>query len=468
MSTHGEEIAEVAAAEHRLSKRGAYNATHRDIWGPREKAMGNPWSPDNTGGTVILRLAENSLLHEEIVTFTKTQATHPTDHLTYSTGPRGSRRLQHAAAAFLNEVFESNTVITPHDIFVTSGLASALDTLTWAICDEGDGILIPQPYYNGFDYDLMNRSRVRVVGIPYEGIDGYSRLDDLFNPGVNRRAVERALQKARQCDITIRALMISNPHNPLGRCYPAETLMEFAALCGENGLHLISDEIYALSVFSNPAASGSTRFTSLMSLNLNGNIDASLLHILYGASKDFCANGFRLGFVCTKNKGVITAMSSIGMCLWSPHIIQDVWAGMLSNRQWMDAFMSRKHILMERNYAIVSSFLKKNGIEYFEMNAGLFVWIDLRRFMPTANDDGTVHNAGCSRASINQKEELEFAQICMQTGVLVAPSHLYGSEELGWFRITFTLSSDALEEGLRRLWIALQLLSTKGSQAVAM
>ncbi|KAJ5223158.1 uncharacterized protein N7469_009398 [Penicillium citrinum] len=35
----------------------------------------------------------------------------------------------------------------------------------------------------------------------------------------------------------------SPPHNPLGRCYPPETLKEFAAFCGENDLHLISDEI---------------------------------------------------------------------------------------------------------------------------------------------------------------------------------------------------------------------------------
>ena len=62
----------------------------------------------------------------------------------------------------------------------------------------------------------MNRSRVRVVGVPYEGIEGYSGLDDLFNPDVNRRAVEAAFQKAQASGITIRALMISKSvHNPI-------------------------------------------------------------------------------------------------------------------------------------------------------------------------------------------------------------------------------------------------------------
>lgn len=94
----------------------------------------------------------------------------PVEHLTCSTGPHGSHHLHLAAAALFNKDFESHSKITPNNIYVTSGLASALDTLTWAICDEGDGILIPQPYYNGFEFDLINRSKVQVIGVPYNGI----------------------------------------------------------------------------------------------------------------------------------------------------------------------------------------------------------------------------------------------------------------------------------------------------------
>ena len=42
-----------------------------------------------------------------------------------------------------------------------------------------------------------------------------------------------------------------NPQNPLGRTYPRETLLEYARFCEENDLHLVSDEIYALSVYEN-------------------------------------------------------------------------------------------------------------------------------------------------------------------------------------------------------------------------
>lgn len=133
----------------------------------------------------------------------------PLSHLTYSTGPRGSRRLRRAAAAFLNEDFHSRQTITQDNIFVTPGLASAIDALTWAICNDRDGILVLQPYYNGFDFDTLNRSNGRVIGVKYEGIEGFSELDDLFRPDVNKRALEVALREAKKNGITIRALLIS-------------------------------------------------------------------------------------------------------------------------------------------------------------------------------------------------------------------------------------------------------------------
>lgn len=38
---------------------------------------------------------------------------------------------------------------------------------------------------------------------------------------------------------------------------------------------------------------------------------------------------------------------------------------------------------------------------------------------------------------------------------MIAPGNIYGPEEFGWFRVTFTVSKDALEEGLNRLWKSL-------------
>ncbi len=84
----------------------------------------------------------------------------------------------------------------------------------------------------------------------------------------------------------------------------AEALRQIASFCGQHKLHLISDEIYANSVFENPKAPDPVPFTSVLSLDLADRIDPRLLHVAYGASKDFCSNGLRLGMLHTRNQGL--------------------------------------------------------------------------------------------------------------------------------------------------------------------
>lgn len=55
--------------------------------------------------------------------------------------------------------------------------------------------------------------------------------------------------------------------------------------CQKHEIHLVSDEIYALSVWDNPDAPDAPGFTSVLSIKTAGLIDASLVHVLWGMSK---------------------------------------------------------------------------------------------------------------------------------------------------------------------------------------
>jgi aspartate/methionine/tyrosine aminotransferase len=87
--------------------------------------------------------------------------------------------------------------------------------------------------------------------------------------------------------------------------------MVVARFCGSNNIHLISDEIFAMSVYENPRASHATPFTSVISLDLNDVIAPNLVHVAYGVGKDFCASGLRIGVLFSRNDGIIAAVSSI-------------------------------------------------------------------------------------------------------------------------------------------------------------
>lgn len=77
--------------------------------------------------------------------------------------------------------------------------------------------------------------------------------------------------------------ILCNPQNPLGRTYPRSTLIAYAKWCEANDVHLVSDEIYAMSVYDspNPATGKQEGFTSLMSLRegeLGEGYDRARLH----------------------------------------------------------------------------------------------------------------------------------------------------------------------------------------------
>ncbi|KAJ5971935.1 uncharacterized protein N7479_001853 [Penicillium vulpinum] len=78
--------------------------------------------------------------------------------------------------------------------------------------------------------------------------------------------VEKYELALKTCGKKIRAVLLVNPHNPVGRCYPVETLKAITRFCNSHSLHFISDEVYASCVFDSgdPEA---VPFTSTLSLN---------------------------------------------------------------------------------------------------------------------------------------------------------------------------------------------------------
>jgi hypothetical protein len=84
-------------------------------------------------------------------------------------------------------------------------------------------------------------------------------------------------------DVTDHDQILCNPQNPLGRTYPRSTLIAYAKWCEANDVHLVSDEIYAMSVYDSlhPASGQQEGFTSVLSLRdeeLGEGYDRARLH----------------------------------------------------------------------------------------------------------------------------------------------------------------------------------------------
>jgi 1-aminocyclopropane-1-carboxylate synthase len=144
------------------------------------------------------------------------------------------------------------------------------------------------PLLDGFDTDIELRSKTRLVGVDVG--------DDYASPS-SLDAFERAIEKLKEEGVTTRYVMFCNPHNPLGFNYPRETILAYCRFAEKHNLHLISDEIYALSQFANEEVKNPEPFVSVLSIDVlkEAGCNPSRVHVIYGMSKDFSANGLRIG-----------------------------------------------------------------------------------------------------------------------------------------------------------------------------
>lgn len=200
----------------------------------------------NPDGLINLGIAENTLMTQEYLDYFKGAIKHlqPYD-LTYGTQSSGSRRLNEAIAKMWNENFAPIEPVQPGQIVTGPGASSVLDQLIAALLDPGQGVLLAGPHYNGFDVNMVARSGAKIRPAPIP-------LEDVFTPR-ELNHLEEELQTAKEDGVEVRAVMLCSPHNPYGRTYDKETLLAYAQFCEKHDLHLISDEIYALSVFDNPS-----------------------------------------------------------------------------------------------------------------------------------------------------------------------------------------------------------------------
>jgi len=90
--------------------------------------------------------------------------------------------------------------------------------------------------------------------------------------------------------------------------------------------------------------------------------------------------------------------------------------------------------------------------------AGLFLWIDLRPFMLDDSEDVEKQHLLRKTVDLARHQELEalIDRTCMKHGVSIARGSLFGTEELGWVRLTFTISEEEIRLGIQRLGKALE------------
>ena len=160
------------------------------------------------GGVVPLGTAENSLLSDWLVTYYNTHFQLSYSDLSYGTSLSGSTRLYEAIGALTRDHFGARERVRPEHIVTGCGVGAVLDQLVACLADPGDVVLVARPFYNGFVASFDCRANVSPVGVVLErGSEASDKALDAF---------ERALLHQREQGKNVRAIVLSNPNNPLG------------------------------------------------------------------------------------------------------------------------------------------------------------------------------------------------------------------------------------------------------------
>ncbi|KAK0508915.1 hypothetical protein JMJ35_008286 [Cladonia borealis] len=416
-----------------LSNRGSELSVLGSRFEQFKAIFGNLYDPDtNPGGIVNLGVSENFMMLQEAADFANQNFELGSKDFSYGTGPWGSPRLREAMAKHMNRHFKPFSSIDPKHLLFANGVTALCNMLGFTICDNGHAILLSRPCYQAFKMDFGSEAKVRCEYVAFGDLDQ-------FSPEAVTK-YEEALQAAHRNGTNIRALVLCHPHNPLGRCYPRDVLIRYLKLCQKYKIHLLIDEVYAMSVYevSDPKA---VKFESILTIDTDQYIDPDYFHLLYGMSKDTAAGGVRIGCIYTRNKELLSAMSTLSMFHWSGNASEMIATMMLEDEKWMDDFLRLSRERLAHRNKMVRQILDDEGIKYsLRANAGFFIWADFRPFLPPAseaNDDPWARETALTKRLLENK-------------VFLTDGQTMSAEEPGWYRVIFSQEERVIKEGLRR------------------
>jgi 1-aminocyclopropane-1-carboxylate synthase len=108
----------------------------------------------------------------------------------------------------MNDYFNPFVPVQPDQILTGAGLTAMHEILALSFGDPGDGILVSRPVYGRFELDFGNTAGLEIVYADTEGTDPFS--EDVVEKYQN------AFDKSAKRGVDVKALLIVNPHNPLG------------------------------------------------------------------------------------------------------------------------------------------------------------------------------------------------------------------------------------------------------------
>ena len=178
------------------------------------------------------------------------------------------------------------------DVAVTTGGSEALLFAFTAVCDPGDEILVPEPYYTNYNgFATVAGASIKPIRTRLE--DGFALpSDDVLDGFVTPNT---------------RALVFSNPGNPTGAIYGRDELARVLNWAKKHDLFVIADEVYRR-IWFDEAPTSALEFAE----------HRDRVIVVDSLSKTYSACGLRLGFLISRNGELMEKVERLGQARLGP------------------------------------------------------------------------------------------------------------------------------------------------------
>ncbi len=195
----------------------------------------------------------------------------------------GIKELKEAICKKFRE--ENNLMFSPEEILVSCGAKHSIFNAVLALCDEGDEVILPSPYWVSYP-EMIKVAGGKPVVLKTTQEDDFKIKPELLREAITSRT---------------KLFILNSPSNPTGMVYAQDELKLLSNILVDSGTYCISDEIYEKIIYDGE------EHVSIASL---GEKIKKLTVVINGVSKSYSMTGWRIGYAAGP-KEIISAMSNL-------------------------------------------------------------------------------------------------------------------------------------------------------------
>ncbi len=315
---------------------------------------------------------------------------------------------------------DNNLDYSMDEIIVSSGGKHVIFNAVLALLNPGDEAIIPTPYWVSYP------SMVELA----DGVPVYldTTLDDLFL--INPETLKRAITEKTKL------LFLNSPSNPTGTMYSKELLIEIGKICLNNGVTILSDELYEYLTYDGEAA------------HAIASLDPAFRDItitINGLSKAFAMTGWRIGYAGGP-KEIIRAMARYQSHSTSNASSISQYAGVTALSKTKEELSDIFEVFAERRDMAFNRISKMPNIETFNPKGAFYIFPKVSQYYGTKYKDFEI------------TDSLSFCSFMLEEMLISpVPGVAFGNDD--HVRISYALGTEELKVGLDRFEEGLKKLS---------